>query len=46
MALLGAVIRGVHSYIAIIDLIISLEPIVAPPQKFLSTMDHDPIIIY
>ena len=44
MALPGVVTRGVHSHIAIVAykiplhittyLIISLEPIVAPPQKF------------
>ena len=44
MALSEVVIRGLHSHIATIDykiplhtttyLIISLEPIVAPPQKF------------
>ena len=55
IALPGVVTRGVHFHIAIIAykiplhtttyLIISLEPIVAPPQKFLSTIDHDPIII-
>ena len=47
MTLLGVIIGGVHSYIAIIGcknllhtttyLIISPEPIVVPPQKFYHT---------